>query len=328
VSVLLAGQAAAQEQSSPRWDVTQARGNTRQIDFTTTEGTEISVDATADGRWVVFDLLAHIYRVPTTGGAAEALTQNSGVALNYHPRVSPDGKLIAFVSDREGQNNIWVMNSDGSGARALFRDPNVRVTTPTWTPDGQYILVRRQGMGGAGGGGEQGASGIWMFHKDGGEGVRLINDANAQWPSVSPDGKYVYYQVRIGEESDPVGGHYQIRRFELANGKMIDITAGVGRRGCRSHIERWCICAGDFAGRPLARVRAADTRRNDQLPRAPLRPAHGALAERSRYGRRAHVDGSHLPHNRERRVAHSAGLRLGARWQVDCALAGRPDPSC
>src|SRR5262245_56400754 len=128
--------------AAARWDVTRARGTTRAIDFTTSEGTDMSVDITGDGRWVVFDLLGHIYRVPAAGGQAEALTQNSGVALNFEPRISPDGQRIAFVSDREGQNNLWIMGIDGSNPRAVFRDHNLRVNSPVWTPDGQYIMLK------------------------------------------------------------------------------------------------------------------------------------------------------------------------------------------
>src|SRR5262245_9497255 len=76
------------------WDTTLARGATRTIDFTTDVGTWVSVDLSPDGRWIVFDLLSHIYRVPAAGGEAECLTQDSGVALNYHPRYSPDGTAI------------------------------------------------------------------------------------------------------------------------------------------------------------------------------------------------------------------------------------------
>ncbi|HSM60026.1 MAG TPA: hypothetical protein VK849_04475, partial [Longimicrobiales bacterium] len=50
------------------WDVTLARGETREVDFTTDVGTWMSVDVSPDGRWVVFDLLGHVYRVSTTGG--------------------------------------------------------------------------------------------------------------------------------------------------------------------------------------------------------------------------------------------------------------------
>ena len=96
----------------PSWDSTLARGRTRTIDFETVEGTQMSVDVSPDERTVVFDLLGHIYGLPIEGGAAVCLTQDSGVAVNYHPRYSPDGKLIVFISDRTGQDNVWVMNAD------------------------------------------------------------------------------------------------------------------------------------------------------------------------------------------------------------------------
>src|SRR5262245_40463461 len=101
-------------QSQPaNWDVTQPRGRVREIDFPTTEGTWTSVDVSPDGTWMVFDLLGHIYRMPITGGSAECLTQSTGIAMNVEPRISPDGKSIAFISDRKGQMNVWVMDSDG-----------------------------------------------------------------------------------------------------------------------------------------------------------------------------------------------------------------------
>src|SRR5690349_9213978 len=61
------------------WDVTLARGKTREIDFMTSEGTWIAPDLSPDGKWIVFDLLGHIYKMSATGGEAQPLTQNSGV---------------------------------------------------------------------------------------------------------------------------------------------------------------------------------------------------------------------------------------------------------
>ncbi len=157
---LTAVPSAAQE--SGAWDVTQTRGDTRQLDFTVDEGTWLSVDVSPDGTWMVFDLLGQIYRAPTDGSAAAtALTASTGAAMNYHPRVSPDGMTIAYISDQAGQNNLWLMDADGSDMRAVFTDRNVRASTPAWTPDGQYILVDRSYVGSGSG---QGQGGIWLYH--------------------------------------------------------------------------------------------------------------------------------------------------------------------
>jgi hypothetical protein len=132
----------------------------------------MSADLSADRSWIVFDLLGHIYRMPAAGGEATVLTQSSGVGLNFQPRISPDGKLIAFISDRRGQYNLWVMNADGSNPHAIFTDLNATALEPAWTPDGNFILVKRGGRGGGEGAAPPG--GIWMYHKDGGQGVQIV----------------------------------------------------------------------------------------------------------------------------------------------------------
>ncbi|MGH7718692.1 MAG: TolB family protein, partial [Gemmatimonadaceae bacterium] len=226
-SILSAQQPAA----APAWDVTQPRGRTRQIDFTTTEGTWMSVDLSPDGRWIVFDLLGHIYRMPASGGEAIALTQNSGVAVNYHPRISPDGRFIAFVSDRRGQNNLWVMNADGSNPRPVFTDNGVRVFEPAWSADGEYIIVRRQQVSPPGT--PPTGGGIWMYHRNGGEGVQLVpqTQPGASWPAPSRDGRWLYFQVATSNppyagQRDFLGGGMQIRRLDIRTGEISAVTAG------------------------------------------------------------------------------------------------------
>src|ERR1039458_5283465 len=61
------------------WGVTLARGKTRDINFTTTEGTWMSADLSPDGSWIAFDLLGHIYRIPAAGGEATVLDLKSVV---------------------------------------------------------------------------------------------------------------------------------------------------------------------------------------------------------------------------------------------------------
>jgi Tol biopolymer transport system component/imidazolonepropionase-like amidohydrolase len=204
--------------------VTQARGKTREIAFTTTEGTWMSADISADGQWVYFDLLGHIYRVKATGGDAECLTQSSGVALNYQPRLSPDGKTVAFISDRRGQNNLWVMDADGKNPRPVFADLNATAAEPAWTPDGRFIIVRRGGRGGGEGGG--GGGGLAMYHNDGGTGQLLV--PGGVWPSVSRDGQYLYYHVTMPSvtDRDMLAGGMQLRRWSFKDGEILDITNG------------------------------------------------------------------------------------------------------
>ena len=213
------------------WDTTLARGATRDITFTTSEGTWMSVDLSSDGQWIVFDLLGHVYRVAATGGRAECLTQDTGVALNFQPRYSHDGRTIAFVSDRAGQNNLWLMDADGRNPRAVYTDKDIRSAEPVWTPDDRFLIVRRQNVSpnaeGAGGG-------LYMYSREGGTGVELVgrDRRGAAWPAVSPDGKWLYFHESTAPPStwsgraDVMQGAKQVRRLELATGRVLDVTSG------------------------------------------------------------------------------------------------------
>jgi dipeptidyl aminopeptidase/acylaminoacyl peptidase len=157
------------------------------------------------------------------------------VAVNYHPRFSPDGKRIAFISDRKGQNNLWLMNPDGSNATAVFVNRGIRVSEPVWTPDGQYIIVYRQDMRPADSG-RQGQTGIWMYSYQGGEGIQLVgSDVKRPGnPSISPDGKYVYYHMLLGPDApalpDLIKGSFQLRRLDRTTGETLEITDDMADR--------------------------------------------------------------------------------------------------
>ena len=62
------------------------------------------------------------------------LTNQTGLVLT--PTPSPDGREVAFLSDRGGHANIWVLNLESGMLRQITheRDPNVAVGLPTWSP--------------------------------------------------------------------------------------------------------------------------------------------------------------------------------------------------
>ena len=108
---------------------------TREIRFTTNEGSWISVDISPDGATLVFDLLGDLYTLPVDGGTATPLL--TGPAFESQPRFSLDGSEIVFVSDRSGGQNLWVLGADGSDTTQITRGNDNLYTSPDWSPDGR-----------------------------------------------------------------------------------------------------------------------------------------------------------------------------------------------
>lgn len=209
-------QSTAQDDSAARAAVrtgTLPLISTRTLKFTTTEGTWISLDVSPDGRTIVFELLGDLYTLPIAGGTATRLT--SGPGYDTQPRYSPDGRALTFLSDRNGSENVWIANADGTAARALSRGDRQNFVSPSWTPDGKYVMVTKAGQ-------------LWLYHVDGGTGVQVTGvrgtGAAAPAPGTPPppailggafanDPRYVWVNASgnlgtdgsSGAGSDPVG---------------------------------------------------------------------------------------------------------------------------
>ncbi|NUO84132.1 PD40 domain-containing protein, partial [candidate division KSB1 bacterium] len=214
------------------WDVTAAHGPTKEIAFTTDEGTWMNLDVSPDGKEIVFDLLGDIYSMPITGGAAKLLS--GGPAFDLQPRYSPDGKHISFTSDRAGGDNIWLMQRDGTNAKQITKEDFRLLNNVVWTPDGNYLIARKHFTSTR----SLGAGEMWLYHISGGEGLQLTKRKNDQQdagePCVSPDGRYVYFSEDMSGGStfqynkDPNGQIYVIRRFDRETGKLENFIAGPG----------------------------------------------------------------------------------------------------
>ena len=195
-SALLLSQASIAA-DKPSWDVSSEHGKTKSISFNTDEGTWLDLDVSPDGNSIVFSMMGDIYLMPITGGNAQRIS--SGPAWDVQPRFSPNGKEIAFTSDRAGGNNLWRMNRDGSGSKQVTKESFRLFNNPIWTTDGQYLIGRKHFTSER----SLGAGELWMTHRDGGEGLQLTKRKNDQMdlgePAISPDGRYVYYSEDVSD---------------------------------------------------------------------------------------------------------------------------------
>jgi len=226
--------------NAQKWNVEAPPGPSKKVTITTDEGTWMDLDVSPDGQNIVFDLLGDIYTIPVKGGKATILA--SGKAWEIQPRYSPDGKMIAYTSDRDGGDNIWVMNSDGTNKHPITKENFRLLNNPYWTPDGQYIVARKHFTGTR----SLGAGEMWLYNINGGEGIQLTkrkdDQQDAGEPIVSPDGKYIYWSEDVTPgpsfqyNKDPNKGIYAIRRMNRETGKIEDVAGGAGG-ACRPQIS-------------------------------------------------------------------------------------------
>ncbi|HWC77567.1 MAG TPA: amidohydrolase, partial [Blastocatellia bacterium] len=210
---------------------------TDKIEFTTDEGTWMSLDVSPDGQTIVFDLLGDIYTLPISGGAARRVI--GGLSFESQPKFSPDGKKIAFLSDRSGGENIWISDPDGQNPKPLTKGRNQMFCSPSWTPDGQYVIASKSGE-------SIGTFHLYMYHKDGGTGVSVgpppppPPQPGSQGPPpapplnklgavASPDGRFIYYSSRTGSFSyNAQFPLWQVARFDRDSSETATITRAQG----------------------------------------------------------------------------------------------------
>src|ERR687894_83935 len=231
---------------------------TRNVRFTTDEGTWMSLDVSPDGRTIVFDLVGDIYTLPVAGGKATRVTD--GMAMDAQPRWSPDGRQIVFISDRDGSDDVWVVDANGRNARQITKTDRTQFLSPEWTPDGRYIVVSRNGAM------YSTVYALYMYHKDGGSGVRMVGAPPPSPPPPPPaqptpqppprnyvdaqfgkDARYVYSSSRMGGAGgyNQTGFDWQVVVYDRQTGETQPRAALVGGafKPVLSPDGRWMVYA-------------------------------------------------------------------------------------
>ena len=145
--------------------------------------------------------------VPSSSPPALAI---SSTKAEYHPELSPDGRRVAFASNRSGDAEIWISDLDGSNAIQLTSMGGALDTNcPRWSPDGRSIVFASTA---------EGEFDVYVVPAEGGKPRRLTTHPSVDVPtSYSRDGKWIYFNsMRSGD--------YRIWRMPADGGDAVQVT--------------------------------------------------------------------------------------------------------
>ena len=170
----------------------------------------------AYGRSGVYN--ANIWQVALEGptravGAPVSLVSSS--RNQAHPAFSPDGRRLAFDSNRSGTPEIWISDADGSNASALTAFGGPSVGSPKWSPDGRFIAFDSRA---------EGRSSVYVIRSDGAQLRRVSTGvSDSSMPTWSIDGKWFYFTGNID-------GVDRIFKIPVEGGVATQIVTGLGPR--------------------------------------------------------------------------------------------------
>lgn len=184
----------------------------RRVKVKSNEGSWMSLDVSPDGKTIVFDFLGDLYTMPFAGGKAHPFLKD--MSFESHPKFSPDGKHILFVSDRSGGENVWRFSLDKKDSLQITKGNSENVQSAEWSVDGNYVVVSK---------GRRNLK-LWIFHKDGGGGAQLISkpeNLKTVEPAFGNDDRYVWFSQRSGGWNyNAQLPQYQIGLYDRETGEM------------------------------------------------------------------------------------------------------------
>ncbi len=176
--------------------------------------------------YALFELDTNIWRAPGPAASEKGkpLLVAPSTRREFDIHVSPDGKKLAFGSDRSGAREIWVSDADGSNPVQLSHVGGAGCGSPRLSWDGEWVAFDSV---------QDGRTNIYVVAAEGGV-VRRLTQGTADHirPSWSVDGKWIYFgSDRTGE--------FQIWKIPVEGGEEVQITKGGGGEAFESADGQW-----------------------------------------------------------------------------------------
>ena len=203
-------------------------GNTPPVELTELGGNVDTPELSRDGRKLVFvreTFDSNVWCLHLDEPAGNETGRERVLASTLRDQnvsLSPDGRTLAFESNRGGSYEIWLASPDGSHARRLTAMG--MTSSPRWSPDGRQIAFDAT---------QAGKADLYVISAAGGTPRQLVSDpTDTQQPIWSPDGKWIYYcSIRSGER--------EIWRIPANGGAPEQVTRHGGFDVVFSPDQRW-----------------------------------------------------------------------------------------
>ncbi len=195
--IVVRGQSSGEQSSASGglWEININGGEPRRLSISAESADQPAIASRGDRlAYVAWQSTTNIWRADTRTGLSRSVFAPS-VVEQRDPEISPDGKRIAFESERSGFHEVWVANLDGSDAVQLSNFHQAQGTgTPQWSPDGRRIAFDSR---------MSGEPALYLVDPATALPQRVsTNGIPASTPTWSPDGKWIYFRSESSEPAE------------------------------------------------------------------------------------------------------------------------------
>ncbi len=177
------------------------------------KGLAISSSAEHGNRW-----LSKIYVLPLEGGEPRLVTP---LGPSYLHGWSPDGMMLAYCAERDGEYDVWVIAADGLSPEVRLTDTEGLDDGPEYSADGRHIWFNST---------RTGLMQVWRMRADGSEQTQITLDQtrNSWFPHISPNGsRVVFITYAVGDVAPgdhPAGKNVELRMMQAITDDNGDTT--------------------------------------------------------------------------------------------------------